>query len=85
MNHYRNLKTEGSNRRLFHMYKDKNPEFRKKHIPKHKISSLLLSAKNMPNLFSNRRIDQYRLGTTIGRGFFIFKYTLIYIRFLCPS
>jgi len=36
------------------MYKDKNPEFRKKafNVNKMDISNLLLSAKNMPNLFS---------------------------------
>ena len=44
------------------MYKDKNPEFKKKPFKKYNlaIENLLLSAKNMPQLFSNRKIEEFK-------------------------
>ena len=48
------------------MYKDKNPEFRRK--KPYKTPTLYLSAKNQPELFSSKKLENYNLEKTIGRG-----------------
>ena len=50
------------------MYKENNPEFDKKSLKNMDISNLQLSKKNMPELFSDKKLENYTLEKTIGRG-----------------